>query len=346
MTNADDIPNLNVGRLLSTTQTPTPEIIQRFLQTFQTIGFAYIENHGIQEAMIKDILRLSQAFFALPKEQKMALHMKHSGYAWRGYFPVGDELTSGIPDQKEGIYFGEEHSPDHQGVQDGWPLHGQNLWPSASGLEDFPKLVRSYMAEMKSLGEALMRGFALALGLEQDYFAKRFAEPTSLFRIFNYPEHQWQEKDDQWGVREHTDMGFLTILKQDESGGLEAKSRNGEWLAIPPRPGTFVINIGDMLEFWTHGIFRATPHRVKNQARGDRLSLPYFYDPCWTANLQPIDKALLGDAVPNQNDPERWDGLKLHTLNPQSTYGDFVWNKVRHVFPQLDQQNESSHDEL
>jgi 2OG-Fe(II) oxygenase superfamily len=95
------------------------------------------------------------------------------------------------------------------------------------------------------------------------------------------------------GVREHTDYGFLTILLQDQSGGLQVRSLDGEWIDAPPVDDSFVVNIGDMLELWTHGLYRATPHRVRNKGTGDRLSFPLFFDPNWQSSLAPIDPSLL-----------------------------------------------------
>ena len=305
-----------------------------FEKGFRDTGFAYVSNHGISEKNIDRILRLSDQFFNLPQEEKEKIHMSRSGLAWRGYFPVGGELTSGIPDQKEGIYFGHNHPSDHEGVKNNWPLHGQNLWPQGDEFSEFPNLIDNYLKDMGALALDLMAGFALSLGLPRSYFLDRFQEPTTLFRIFNYPKHIWSEEDEQWGVREHTDMGFLTILKQDNSGGLQAQKRDKTWVDIPPKEGTFVINIGDMLEFWTHGYYRATPHRVKNQGSGDRLSLPYFFDPNWKSSLEPIPLKEL-KVIPPSEEQKRWDGLDLLNLPYNMTYGEFVWNKVKDVFPGL-----------
>src|SRR5207244_2322808 len=129
-----------------------------------------------------------------------------------------------------------------------------------------------------------------------------------LFRIFNYPPDDRQG----WGVGEHSDYGLLTILKQDDSGGLEVKAPGG-WIAAPPVPGSFVCNIGDMLERVTGGRYRSTPHRVRNLARHDRLSFPFFFDPGWDARVQPID---LPDAARIAADrAERWDRSSVHEFS-------------------------------
>ena len=200
--------------------------------------------------------------------------MSHGGRAWRGYFRVGDELTSGKPDQKEGLYFGQELPVDHPLVLAGTPLHGPNLFPAQpAGLRE---AVLEYMAALTALGQRLMTGIAVGLGLHESYFADHGTrEPLTLFRIFNYPP---PSKTDLWGVGEHTDYGLLTILLQDDAGGLEVKS-GATWVPAPPVPGSFVCNIGDMLDRMARGVYRSTPHRVSNAASIDRLSFPFFFDP-------------------------------------------------------------------
>src|SRR5262249_36272911 len=147
---------------------------------------------------------------------------------------------------KEGLYFGAELPADNSLVRAGTPLHGPNLFPPE--LPDFRETVLAYMAALTQLGHRLMAGLALGLGLKESYFADHgTAEPLVLFRIFNYPP---PADPALWGVGEHTDYGLLTILLQDDAGGLEVKSRS-RWVAAPPVPGSFVCNIGDMLDRMT-----------------------------------------------------------------------------------------------
>jgi len=287
-------------------------------------GFFYLVGHGIDEALQQRLEDLSRRFFAQDREAKMALRMELGGRAWRGYFPVGGELTSGAPDLKEGLYFGAELGADHPLVRAGTPLHGANLFPSLAG---FRETVLEYMRAMTALGHVLMRGIALSLGLETSYFAERYtADPLILFRIFNYPPASSLPAA-KWGVGEHTDYGVLTILKQDGAGGLEVKARGG-WLAAPPIPASFVCNIGDMLDRMTGGRYRSTPHRVRNPGDTHRLSFPFFFDPNFTAEIRPIALEPVRD-----DRHERWDGASVHQFS--GTYGDYLLEKVAKVFPQL-----------
>jgi isopenicillin N synthase-like dioxygenase len=255
--------------------------------------------------------------------------MAKGGRAWRGFFPLGGELTSGRPDGKEGLYFGSELPADHPRVKAGWPLHGANLWP-----EEVPELkpaVLDYMAATTRAAHHLLEGVALSLGLEADYFAKHYtADPTVLFRIFHYPPTPpASDGGENWGVGEHTDYGLLTLLAQDRHGGLQVKTPEG-WIAAPPLPGTLVCNIGDMLDRLTGGWYLSTPHRVRNDSGEERLSFPLFFDPDFAAEMVPLPPEAAkgqGSRVP------RWDDADLQAFT--GTYGDYLLSKVSKVFPEL-----------
>jgi isopenicillin N synthase-like dioxygenase len=139
-----------------------------------------------------------------------------------------------------------------------------------------------------------------------------------------------QSSDTAWGVGEHTDYGLLTILRQDDTGGLQVKSRS-RWIDAPPIPGSFLCNIGDMLERLTRGIYRSTPHRVLNTSQRDRLSFPFFFDPNFNARMSPIE-GLVNDALTDDSG-ERWDRASVHGFS--GTYGEYLLNKVAKVFPEL-----------
>jgi isopenicillin N synthase-like dioxygenase len=186
--------------------------------------------------------------------------MALGGRAWRVYFRVGDGLTSGKPDQKEGLYFGAELAADDPRVLAGTPLHRPNLFPAE--VEGYREAVLEYMAALTGLGHLLMAGLALCLDLEESDFADHgTAEPLTLFRIFNYPP---PADPNLWGVGEHADYGLLTILLHDDAGGQEVKSRS-RWVSAPPVPGSFVCNIGDMLDRMTGG--SSAPHHTVSGTR-------------------------------------------------------------------------------
>lgn len=296
-------------------------------------GFFYLTGHGIAPQVLEALETESRRFFALPPEDKMAIAMARGGRAWRGFFPVGGELTSGRPDLKEGLYLGTELAADHPRVRAGLPLHGANLWPAAQ--PNLKAAATAYMDAATRAAAALMEGVSLSLGLEADYFARAYtATPTVLFRIFHYPAKGPAEADwsHSWGVGEHTDYGLLTLLAQDRWGGLQVRTPGG-WIEAPPIEGALVCNIGDMLERLTGGRFKSTPHRVMNRSGHDRLSFPLFFDPDFEAQMQPLPAVATDAALVSADRAERWDGASVHEF--EGTYGDYLLEKVGKVFPQL-----------
>ena len=321
------IPIIDISALVSGKE-DRHEVAAKIGQACRDCGFFYIVGHGVEEALQRRMEKVSQEFFAQDLETKLEIAMSRGGRAWRGYFPVGAELTSGKPDLKEGIYFGAELQDDHPLVKIGTPMHGPNLFPP--NMPQFREIVLDYMAAITRLGHSLMAGIALSLGLEESYFADRYtSDPFILFRIFNYPAPSPnRETESSLGVGEHTDYGLLTILKQDISGGLEVKTKS-HWVAAPPIANSFVCNIGDMLDRMTGGHYLSTPHRVRNLAGHDRLSFPFFFDPNFNAEVRPIKI----DAAVNENKEERWDRGSVHEF--RGTYGDYLLSKVSKVFPEL-----------
>lgn len=287
-------------------------------------GFFYVVGHGVDPALLQALARASREFFALPAASKQDIAMARGGRAWRGWFPVGGELTAGAPDLKEGLYFGSELPPEHPRVRAGLPMHGANLFPAQ--VPALKELVLRYIDAMTGVAHALLVGVARSLGLEGDYFARHYtAEPTVLFRIFHYPA----TSDAGWGVGEHTDYGLLTLLAQDEVGGLEVRTPRG-WIDAPPIDGALVCNIGDMLDRLTGGEFRSTPHRVRNTSGRSRLSFPFFFDPDFAAEILPLPRS---DRPIADDHAERWDRASVHLF--EGTYGEYLLGKVGRVFPEL-----------
>lgn len=308
---------------------PDAEIARGIAAACRAHGFFYVVGHGVDEALGRRLETLSHRFFALPEDVKARYAMALGGRAWRGWFPLGGELTSGRPDWKEGLYLGAELPDEHPRVRAGVPLHGRNLIPGDDVLPGFRRTVLDYIAAVTALGHRVMEGIALSLGLPADYFAFRYtADPLILFRIFQYPSREVPAGvDAQHGVGEHTDYGLLTLLRQDDVGGLQVRTREG-WIEAPPLPRSFVCNIGDMLDRMTGGLYRSTPHRVAlNRSGRHRLSFPLFFDPDFDACIEPIRHAEIDDRA------ERWDGASVHAF--EGTYGDYVLAKVGKVFPAL-----------
>jgi isopenicillin N synthase-like dioxygenase len=291
-------------------------------------GFFVVVGHGVPTGLTNRLESFAREFFARPEAEKAAVAMVHGGRAWRGWFPVGGELTSGVPDLKEGFYFGQELRPDDPRVRAGVPLHGPNLFPERPAA--LRATVLEYIDAVTALGHELLRLFSRALGLDTEWFDRHLtADPVVLFRIFHYPPLAADTNADKWSVGEHTDYGLITILGQDASGGLEVHGPAG-WIAAPPVPDAFVVNLGDMLERMTGGRYRSTPHRVRNTTNADRISFPLFLDPGWDAEVLPIPGT---PAAPDAAGADRWDGASVHDWS--GTYGDYLLAKVGRVFPAL-----------
>lgn len=325
-----DVPLIDVAALVGDPSGPVTPAVRSTAQAIdeacREVGFFSIVGHGVPADLRARLDRLAREFFVLPDEQKAVIAMAHGGRAWRGWFPVGGELTSGVPDLKEGIYFGSELPADDPRVGEGRPLHGPNLFPERPG--GLRQTVLAYLDELTRLGQAVLGGMAIGLGLPRTWFADHLTrDPIVLFRIFHYPPAP--PTDERWGVGEHTDYGLLTLLGQDGSGGLQV--RTGEqWVDVDPAPDAFVCNIGDMLERLTGGAYLSTPHRARNTAGADRLSFPFFLDPSWDAV---VDRLPIVDRPTDEGAAARWDGTSVHGFT--GTYGDYLMGKVSKVFPEL-----------
>jgi isopenicillin N synthase-like dioxygenase len=302
------------------------DVARQIDEACSSVGFFLISGHGIDTALASRLDAAARTFFALTDDDKAAVAMPLAGRAWRGWFPVGGELTSGRPDRKEGLYVGIELPQDDPRVVAGLPLHGPNLFPTHPG--ELGPLIGEWFAAMTRLGHLLMRALSRSLGLVDSWINDHLtADPVCLFRIFHYPPGD----ESDWGVGAHTDYGLLTILMQDDCGGLQVRAGT-EWVDVEPVENTFVCNVGDMLERMTAGRWRSAPHRVRNTSGRSRLSFPFFFDPSWNADVIAIPTA----GAPVTGAEQRWDGRSVHEFS--GTYGDYLLGKVSKVFPDL--QNE------
>ena len=289
-------------------------------------GFFAITNHGIGLDLISRFDELAREFFALGEDEKAAVSMDRGGLAWRGWFPLHGELTSGVPDEKEGYYLGSELTQSDPRVLAGLPLHGPNLFPERP--LDFRDTALDYLEQVTELGQLILSAMAVGLGLAPTWFSEGLtANPTCLLRLFRYPSTP--ATTSSVGVGEHTDYGLLTLLATDGRGGLEVKL-DGGWVALTPAPGTLVVNLGDMLERLTGGVYRSTVHRVVHHGEGDRISIPFFLDPGFDAVVPrlPIVERPIGDDA-----AARWDHASVHGF--EGTYGEYLCAKVAKVFPAL-----------
>lgn len=317
-------------------------LVSHMREIMTTTGIFYITGYEkfIQESLIEKLQTNFRQFFQQPQEEKDKIDMKHAGINWRGYFPMYRELTGGQADVKEGINFGREEAK-----KNGF-MRGKNQFLNNKNGQEMKTLLLKYLEGMEKMGDFILSIISQALGLNSDYFRGRMfkgndEKPVYFFGAFNYPPRSIHKSDSEWGVAEHTDMGLLTLLKQDNSGGLETfNEQTKNWIPVPPIDNTFVVNIGDMLEKWTHGIFIANRHRVRNTGyHEDRLSLPFFYDPRFGCLLKPIEPNLLDQDLlkkfGKESQTRDWDGVKISAIEETITYEEFLRSKVTKIFPEL-----------
>jgi isopenicillin N synthase-like dioxygenase len=325
----DTLALIDIGALLAP-GSDTSAVAEQIDGACRELGFFRVVGHDIDPGLLSDLDRTSRAFFAMSDADKQPFAMAHAGAAWRGWFPLRGEVTSGRPDRKEGLYIGVDHAADHPRVMAGTPLHGPNVFPN----DELRRAVDAWMAALRPVADAIMRGVALALGLQRNWFERHVtADPTILFRVFQYPALPDNDTAEEWGVGEHTDYGLLTLLAQDEAGGLEVRTPDGRWIDVPAEPGVIVCNLGDMLDRLTEGRYRSTPHRVRNTSGRTRLSFPYFFDPSWDAEVTPLP---LAGVAPADDAERRWDGASLQAWSGR--YGTYLTAKVAKVFPALFEQ--------
>jgi isopenicillin N synthase-like dioxygenase len=260
------------------------------------VGFFYLRNHGVPQALLDGQLEWTRRFFALPLAERMEVSTAKSR-CLRGYEPVASQaLDSGPADLRERFYLGVDLTPDHPYVQKGVPNHGPNQWPRLPG---FREQNERYFAALLDLGRRAMRILALSLELEENYFDAMVAEPFALMSLIHYPPHPAVSAPNQLGAGAHTDWGGITLLLQDDAGGLEIRNVAGEWVLADPIPGTFVVNLGDMIQRWTNDLYVSNMHRVLNKRSGrDRYSVALFFNPDYFTKAECLDSCASPERPP------------------------------------------------
>lgn len=253
----------------------------------ESTGFFYLVNHGVPEALVADQFGRTRQVFALPLAERMALASSGSP-AGNGYDPLRSQvLRSGTaPDLKESFHIGPELPDDHPHVARGLVRYGHNRWPAA--LPEFRAGCLAYFAAMEALGLRIMGLIARSLDLPADHFVPFHACPMSDLRMLHYPAVTVDPADGrQFGAGAHQDWGGVTILAQDDVGGLEVETGEGVFRPAPPLAGSFVINIGQLVARWSNGHYRSSVHRVLANGSGrSRYSIPFFFNPDFDAEIR------------------------------------------------------------
>lgn len=277
MTARDTIPVIDVGPLLAGGDDGGRAVAAAIGRACRGIGFFYVTGHGIDADLRRRVFTMVATFFALPDDAKRAVSIERSKHN-RGYVPLaGESLDPQRPaDLKEGFNVGFELAPDDPDVVAGKPFCGVNQWPELPG---FRATMLAYYERARRLGIALHRAFALDLGAAPETFAAAFERPMATLRLLHYPPQPASAAAGQIGAGAHTDYGNVTLLLQDDAGGLQVRARDGGWLDAPVIADAFVCNIGDLLMRWSNDVYVSTPHRVVNRSGRERYSVPFFLDP-------------------------------------------------------------------
>ncbi|MBB3898198.1 isopenicillin N synthase family dioxygenase [Roseococcus suduntuyensis] len=295
------------------------------------IGFLTVVNHPVPAAQIKDIFHQAARFFALPEAEKMKSWMGNSRN-FRGFLPMdqgadqrnfagaavpgfqqhitGEKLKARKPNRNEAFQVAAEPAPDDADVGAGTPLHGPNQWPA--DLPGFKEAVLGYHTTMVGFAGLMASLFARGLGMPADYFAQFYKKPLIQLRLLHYLPHKEDIDALEGGdSRAHCDAGGFTMLQQDDVGGLEIKSRSGEWLVVPPVENSFVINIGDSMKMWTNHRYASTLHRVVNRYGRERFSVGVFANPDYHTIIRPLPTCVDADNPPKFDEMKSGEALRF-----------------------------------
>ena len=283
MSEFSEIPVLDVGPLVSGGD--TAGLTRAFAKAYGETGFGYVVNHGIDPALNAAIFEASQRFHALSPTVKrtIPLNRNHRGYiAINTSTDVNSDLAEvTTPNQSASFMMMREDAAEIPGVY----LSGPNQWP---GLDGFRETCEAYAAAMTDLSRRLMRLALDSIGAADHGVLAAFDTPTIWLRLLHYPPQPPQAPEDLFGSAPHRDFGCLTLLAQDDNGGLQVRTPAGNWVDAPPLKGALVVNVGDMLHRMSNGRLLSTPHRVINASGRERYSVPFFFDPHVSTEIAPL----------------------------------------------------------
>lgn len=308
-----DIPVIDMAPLRGGDVAQARQAAMALRRASEEVGFFYVEDHGVPGTVVDAALAASRAFFELPLEQKLevAINKSHHGFIRVGEAKMYDGANI---DLKESFIWGFEPPPGTD-IDDN-PFLGPNNWPAF--MPGLRTALYTYFEAASQCARALMKGFALSLDLDPDIFLRTSSLPISRGSALYYPPQPPDMGEEQFGVGPHTDYGCLTLVCQDPTAGLEVLDRNGDWLTAQPIPGTFVVNVGDLLSRWTNDRFASTAHRVVNRSGGTRQALALFYDPDFETVVDP--REICGANETPRYEPVTCGGYILSRLDAAFSY--------------------------
>jgi len=266
------------------------------------VGFFYLVDHGISHESQQDYLRLSREFFQLSAQQKQSVDMIHSPH-FRGYNAMGSEMTAGRLDAREQFdWMNEEQAIPDSALSQPWQkLIGPNLWPTS--MPALKPSLTKLQDQLSDITVNLLQRLCASLGVEAHALDHTIGkQPYTHAKLIRYPG----QNRPQQGVGAHKDPGYLTLVMQDEQSGLKVE-RNGQWIAVEPIPGAFVVNIGELLELASNGFLKATNHKVESPKQGvERYSIAFFMAAQLSATVPvlPLPEELKARALGPTTDPD------------------------------------------
>ncbi len=284
------VPVIDMGRYLAGEKGALERAAEEVQRASETIGFYFLDNHGVPQAMIDRVFAEAERFHHLPDDEKRKVEAQGQPI---GYLPLGGQTQraeqygqrSQHPDRSASYYIREEYPADHPDRLAKKPWVFDNRWPE--NLPGFRDTLLGYFGALSGLMRQLLPLQSAALDLGPDYLPNHEAfkpfNPT--LRLIHYPPRV-PDNAGQYGIGPHTDFGYCTILAQAQKPGLEILTRSGQWIKAPAYEGLLLVNNADMMQRWTNDRFRSAPHRVYNLEGDERLSIPFFVSTRWDVRLE------------------------------------------------------------
>jgi isopenicillin N synthase-like dioxygenase len=278
------IPVIDMATALDGSPEGERRVATEFLRAATEVGFFYVKNHGVPWHLVEQAREAARGFFALPLEKKseVGINANHRGFLRVGEAKMADYAQ---PDLKESFVWGLEVPPGDPAMTADNPFICPNNWPAF--MPELKQAAYPYFEATLDCGRRLLNIFAVSMELPRDTFTRHWRRSITRGAFVYYPPQPPEMGTEQFGVAPHTDYGCLTVLCQDDVGGLEVQTKAGEWVAATPIEGTFLVNVGDLLTRWTNDGFASTPHRVVNKGGRERYSLVMAVDPDFDTLVDP-----------------------------------------------------------
>ena len=309
---SDSIPVIDISDFMAGSEKALREVADQVHDALTTVGFFILTGHGVPQAKIDRTFAAAARLHDLPMVKKLDLKMNEHN---NGYMAMGGYAITGVsnvadndkPDLNEGFFIRRERAADDPVYASGRRFLGPNRWPDEADLPGFRADALDYIDTFESFAQRFLPVAAVSLDLAPDWFDPFFAESYYSLRLNHYPPAEAEEN--QFGIAPHSDSNFLTFLPQSEIPGLQVRMPDETWLDVPYVHGSFAVNSGRILQRWSNGLFKSTPHRAPPRLGGHRYAIPFFFGPSWDAAIE---------CLPDRSGPDnpaQW---------PPTTYGEML----------------------